>query len=145
MVQRYFQIISWLKKLDFLPLLLLRLIIAYGMYKPAMKKVDNFDAIVKWFTSMEIPLPTLSAYLATATEVATLVLLPLGLGIRFISIPLMFTMFVAIKTVHWNNGFKAVDNGFEIPLYYLLMTLVLFIYGSGKAGLDYWIGKKINK
>lgn len=145
MIARYFKFTTFLAKLDFLPLLAIRLIIAYGMYGPAMKKVEHFDGIVNWFTKMGLPAPTLNAYLATTTEVLALILLPLGLGIRFISVPLMITMLVAIKTVHWENGFKAAQNGFEIPLYYFIMLFVLFIYGSGKAGADYWIAKAINR
>ena len=80
---------------------------------------------------MGYPVPLLSAYLAATTEALGVVLLALGLGTRLISVPLMFTMLVAIFTVHIGNGFNAGDNGFEIPLYYLFMLFVLFVYGSG--------------
>jgi putative oxidoreductase len=71
-------------------------------------------------------------------------LLILGLGTRFISIPLMVTMLVAIKTVHWQNGFPAGDNGWEIPFYYLLMLFVLLAFGSGKISVDFLI-KRLKK
>jgi uncharacterized membrane protein YphA (DoxX/SURF4 family) len=35
-------------------------------------------------------------------------MLLLGLGVRWISIPLMVTMLVAIFAVHWQNGWQAV-------------------------------------
>ena len=65
----------------------------------------------------------------------------IGIGVRFISIPLMVIMLVAITTVHFGNGFEAGDNGFEIPLYYLLMLFTLFVYGGGKLSLDGFIKK----
>jgi len=118
-------------------LLFLRLILAYGFYTPAMNKWSDMDSIVSWFeNSLELPFPTLNAYMAAGTEAAGVVLLTLGLGTRFISAGLMIVMVVAITTVHLSNGFSAGDNGFEIPLYYMLMLLVLFSHGAGKISLD---------
>lgn len=133
-----------LKKFDHLrdlSLLFLRLILAYGFYMPAVNKWKNMEGIAQWFESMNYPLPLLNAYLAGITEAAGVVLLLLGLGTRIISIPLMFTMLVAIFTVHIGNGFAAGDNGFEIPLYYLLMLFVLLSYGAGKYSLDFILKK----
>ncbi len=122
-----------------IPLLLIRLILAYGFYGPAMKKLGNPDAVASWFASMNYPLPTVSAYLAGITEFAGFILLALGFGTRIISAPLMFIMIVAIATVHWSAGFAASANGFEIPLYYFIMLSVLLVNGSGKISLDYAI------
>lgn len=52
-------------------------------------------------------------------------------------------MIIAIVTVHFGNGFDAGDNGFEIPLYYILMLLTLFSFGAGKYSLDQFL--KLNK
>ena len=54
-------------------------------------------------------------------------------------------MMVAIKTVHWENGFPAGENGYEIPLYYLLMLITLMCFGSGKISLDHFVKKYLNK
>ncbi len=129
-------------KLQDIALLALRLVLAYGFYEPAMKKVKDVNAIGQWFDSLGIPLPKLNAYLATGTELAGFVLLALGLFTRIISVPLMIVMGVAIFTVHAKNGFAAGENGFEIPLYYLLMLLTLFAFGPGKISLDNLLGKK---
>lgn len=129
--------------LNDLPSLFFRLILAYGFYTPAMMKWGNINGIAEWFGSMGIPLPTLNAYLAASTEMAAVILLPLGLATRFISIPLMVTMLVAIVTVHLGNGFEAGNNGFEIPFYYLLMLFALLVNGGGKISLDFLISKKL--
>lgn len=141
----YFKFIAHLSNLVDIPLLAIRLTLAYGFYDPAIRKVEHFDGIVEWFTEMGLPLPTLQAYLATGAEVLAFILLPLGLATRFIALPLMITMVVAITMVHWENGFSAGDGGFEIPFYYLLMLSVLFFVGPGRISLDYWIGKWVNK
>ncbi|MBL7931913.1 MAG: DoxX family protein, partial [Bacteroidia bacterium] len=69
----------------------------------------------------------------------------LGFATRIISIPLIITMLVAIKTVHWTNGFEASENGFEIPLYYLVMLITLVFTGPGRISLDYFVKKLITK
>jgi putative oxidoreductase len=120
-----------------LSLLFMRLILAYGFYGPALKKLTNFDSIVAWFTnSLHLPFPYINAVLATTAEALGVVLLALGLKTRLISIPLMITMIVAIVTVHWKNGFAASANGYEIPLYYFIMLFVLATTGPGKYAID---------
>ncbi len=125
-----------------LALLFLRLILAYGFYGPAMMKWHNMHAIGDWFKSLGYPFPYVNAYLAGTTEMLGVILLVLGLGIRYISVALIFVMLVAITTVHLRHGFEAGNNGFEIPLYYALMLFALFAFGGGKYGLDYYLRKK---
>ena len=125
-------------------LLFLRLALAYTFWDTGKRKFEDISSIAEWFGSLEIPVPMLSAYMATYTELIGAVLLALGLGTRLISIPLIITMLVAIKTVHWENGFASGDNGYEIPLYFILMLFVLFTFGAGRLSLDYVIGKRIN-
>jgi len=120
-----------------LSLLLARLIIAYGFWEPAVNKWRDIDSVAQWFGSMGIPLPTLNAYMSASTEVLGVVLLTLGLFTRLISIPLMVIMVVAIVTVHITHGFSAGNNGFEIPLYYMLFLFIFVSHGAGKFSLDH--------
>jgi putative oxidoreductase len=114
-----------------------RLAVAYGFYEPAMMKWSDINAIADWFGSMGIPFPTLNAYMAASTELLGVILLTLGLFTRLISIPLIVVMIVAIATVHLGHGFSAGDNGFEIPLYYMLFLALFASLGAGKLSLDY--------
>ena len=139
------KIISQLKKLKDLPPLFFRLVLAYGFYGPATMKLKNFGGIVEWFTGMGMPLPKLNAFLATGTETAGFILVFLGLATRIISIPLIIVMIVAIATVHMGNGFEAGSNGFEIPIYYILMLFSLLITGPGKISIDSLIKNSLNK
>lgn len=141
-IAAYLRFINQLSKLKDFPLLLIRLVLAYGFFGPAKMKWKDISSIADWFSSMGIPAPSLSAYLAAGTEAAGVVMLALGIGTRLISIPLIITMLVAIKTVHWTNGFEASDNGFEIPLYYITMLITLLIFGAGSWSIDHFIDRK---
>jgi len=137
------QVIKIFSSFQDFSLLIIRLILAYGFYEPAMKKLSNFQSVVEWFgNSLHIPFPFLNAILAVTTEVSGIILLSLGLMTRFISIPMMFIMVVAIATVHGSHGFHASNNGFEIPLYYMIMLFVLLANGPGKFSLDETLFKK---
>jgi len=127
-----------LQNFQSLSLLLARLAVAYGFYEPAMSKWKDIDGIASWFGTMGIPFPTLNAYMAASTEALGIVLLTLGLFTRLISIPLMVVMVVA----HLAHGFSAGDNGFEIPLYYMLFLLIFASHGAGKFSVDYFLFEK---
>lgn len=133
---------SLLSSLSHLPPLIFRLVLAYGFYDPAMKKLADIESFAGFLGSMNFPFPLANAYLAAGTEAAGVVLLTLGLFTRLISIPLMFVMIIAISTVHLGSGFQASNNGFEIPLYYLLMLFSLLVTGAGKYSIDGILGKK---
>lgn len=100
---------------DWLAPLLLRLYLAPVFWMAGSNKLKAFDSTVEWFGNAEwglgLPLPWLMAALATASELGGAVLLALGLGVRWISLPLMVTMLVAIFTVHWSNGWLAIAEG----------------------------------
>lgn len=145
MIEKYKSVVKQLSKLKDIHLLVVRLILAYGFYNPAIMKWQNINSIADWFGEMGIPLPKLNAYMAASTEMAGVVLLTLGLASRIISIPLIFVMIVAIVTVHIGNGFEAGNNGFEIPVYYILFLFTILIYGSGKFSLDHILTSKMNK
>ena len=142
MIEKYKLVVAHLAKLKDVHLLVVRLILAYGFYNPAIMKWQNINSIAEWFGEKGIPLPTLNAYMAASTEMAGVVLLTLGLASRIISIPLIFVMIVAIVTVHLGNGFEAGNNGYEIPVYYILLLLVILIYGAGKLSVDNIIKNK---
>ncbi len=120
-------------------LLLARLLVAYGFYEPAMNKWADIGSVAEWFGSMGIPFPLLNAYMAASTEIAGVILLTLGLLTRLISLPLIIIMIVAIITVHLPHGFSAGNNGFEIPLYYMIFLLGFVSHGAGKFSLDRFI------
>lgn len=126
-----------------LALFAMRLTLALGFYKPAVSKLYNFPAIVEWFANdLHLPYPYLNALFATATEALGVIFMVLGFKTRFIAIPMMVIMVIAITTVHLPNGFSAANNGFEIPFYYLIMLALIVTTGPGKYSLDETFLKK---
>lgn len=97
---------------DFLAPLLLRLYLVPVFWMAGWTKLQNFGGTVEWFGNADwglgLPLPYLMAALATAAELGGAVLLAVGLAVRWIAIPLLVTMFVAIAAVHWDNGWLAI-------------------------------------
>lgn len=109
---------DWLEltfRADMIAPLLLRAYLAPVFYMAGINKYNGFDSTVAWFGNPDwglgLPMPWLMAFLATATELAGAVLLALGFAVRWISIPLMVTMLVAMFTAHWQNGWLAISTG----------------------------------
>ena len=134
--------IAAIQRLADLPPFIFRLILAYGFYEPAMTKWKNLGGVAEWFGQMGIPFPTLNAYMAASTEAIGVALLTLGLATRFISIPLMVVMVVAVVTVHWSNGFACGKNGFEVPFYYFFMLFSLLVTGAGRISVDAYLKRR---
>jgi len=105
---------------DFLGPLALRLYLVPVFWVAANNKWNPFDSsssidsTAEWFGNAEwglgLPLPYLNAYMAWGAEYFGAILLLLGLGVRWISIPLMVTMLVAVATVHWEHGWQALND-----------------------------------
>jgi uncharacterized membrane protein YphA (DoxX/SURF4 family) len=93
-----------LSKADFIGALLLRIYLAPIFILAGHNKLNNLENVSYWFESLGIPFPELMAWLAGLTEFGGGFLLLLGLGVRLISLPLMFTMVVAAVTAHWEFG-----------------------------------------
>lgn len=97
---------------EFLAPLALRLYLAPIFWMAGYSKMTGFENTAAWFGNPDwglgLPAPTLMAFLATATEVVGAVMLLLGFGVRYISIPLMITMLVAIFAVHLQHGWQAI-------------------------------------
>jgi len=98
----------------FLAPLVLRLYLVPVFWVAGMNKVNTFDDIVSWFGNPDwglgLPMPEVMAFLATAAEVGGAVLLLFGFATRWVSIPLMVTMIVAITTVHLQHGWQSVHD-----------------------------------
>lgn len=123
-------------------LLLARCMIAYGFTFPALMKIHDIDATARWFDSYGIPFASITGMFVSTIEVTGIILLTLGLFTRFIAILLCFVMIGAIFFVHLHHGFSAAQNGFEIPLYYLIFLMIFASYGPGKYSLDYFLFKE---
>jgi len=97
---------------DFLAPLALRLYLAPIFWMAGTSKFGAFEDTAAWFGNKEwglgLPFPEVMTFLAASTETVGAIMLLVGLGVRYISIPLMFTMLIAIFSVHWQNGWQAI-------------------------------------
>ena len=97
---------------DFLAPLALRLYLIPIFWMAGTSKFVSFEDTVRYFGNPDwglgLPFPVLMVALAAGAEVVGAVLLLIGLGVRWIAIPLMFTMLVAAFTAHWHNGWQAI-------------------------------------
>ena len=105
-----------LRHLDGLAPLALRLYLVPVFWMAGTQKLSGIESTIEWFGNPEwglgLPFPGLLAYMAAYTEAIGALLLLVGLATRWISIPLMVTMLVAIFAVHWDNGWAAIaDSG----------------------------------
>ncbi|MGD8207574.1 MAG: DoxX family protein, partial [Thiohalocapsa sp.] len=112
LLNRLQDLIESFRALDFLAPLALRLYLAPVFWVAGTNKIAGFSSTVEWFGNPDwglgLPAPLLMATLATATEVIGALFLLLGFAVRWISIPLMVTMLVAMFTVHIENGWQAI-------------------------------------
>jgi len=103
------------KAVDWLGPLALRLYLAPVFWMAGTNKIDGWENTVAWFGSSDwglgLPFPALLAFLAVGSEVVGAIALVIGLGVRWICIPLMITMAVAAATAHWQNGWLAIATG----------------------------------
>ncbi len=100
---------------DFLGPLALRLYLVPTFWMAGDTKLADMDSTIEWFGNPDwglgLPFPELMAWLATLTETGGAIMLLIGFGVRWISIPLMVTMVVAAVSVHWQNGWLAIAEG----------------------------------
>ena len=94
---------------DFLGPLALRLYLVPVFWMAGMKKLADPEGTIQWFAhALNLPFPVLMFWMASLTEAVGAILLLLGLCTRWIAVPLMATMLVAIVTVHWEFGWLAI-------------------------------------
>ncbi len=130
---------------DFLSMLLLRLFIAWEFWGAGQKKLGGtnwFDNIVDDFPFPFNVIPTsISWFLATWSEVLGAIAIAIGLATRFWVFTLIILDIVAWYSVHAGNGYNVCDNGYKLPLIYLIILLVLFFSGPGKLSIDHIIAR----
>ncbi|MFT4926842.1 MAG: putative oxidoreductase [Phenylobacterium sp.] len=100
------------RKLDFLAPLLMRLYLVPIFWMAGTHKIEGFDDVVQWFGNddwgLGLPFPMLMVILAIGAEVLGAISLLLGFGLRLMAIPMMFTMVIAMTSVHGEFGWQAI-------------------------------------
>ena len=113
--------------------LILRLSVAILMLTHGFPKLEKIIAGNFAFSDPIGLGSTLSLILTVFAEFLCSILIAIGLGTRFATLPLLFTMFVILFIVH---GDKPVMDHYNVVLY-LISYMILLITGSGKFSADY--------
>ena len=129
-----------------LSLLGLRLLIAWEFWEAGLEKLNGDN----WFTNVsgDFPFPfnviptNISWFMATWTEIIGALALTIGLATRFWAVSLIILDIVAWTSVHAGNGYNVCDNGFKLPLIYLIMLIPLALNGPGKLSVDHLFALK---
>ena len=124
----------------------LRLLLAWEFWEAGVMKYSGDN----WFINIQADFPfpfsvvpvDISWFLATWTELLGAVALVIGLGTRFFSVSLIILTVVAWVSVHSGNGYNVCDNGYKLPLMYLVIFVPLLLNGAGKLSLDHWLARR---
>ena len=114
-------------------LLTLRLAFGCFMVVHGWEKFSNFSTMAETFPDPLGMGNQLSLIFAIGAELGCSILLILGLGTRLVSLPLAFTMFVALFLVHGEDPWKKQ----ELAACYLAVYVSILFLGPGKFSLDH--------
>lgn len=126
-------------------LFLIRLIVAIVLIYHGSGKLfgafggPGLEGFAGWLGSMDIPVPSVSAFLAATAEFFGGLALLLGLWIQWTALPAAFTMLVAAFGAH--SGFDGQKGGMEYPLTLAIVLIGLALIGSGRLSLTTFLSR----
>jgi putative oxidoreductase len=126
--------------LQSLLLLAIRLYWGWQLFESGVGKFRNIDKVVEFFGSLNLPAPEITARLISGLELAGGALLFLGLFSRPIALILTGNMIGAYITADREafSSFLSDPDKFQgaAPFIYLLVSLIILIFGPGSLSLD---------
>ncbi|MBJ7449557.1 MAG: DoxX family protein [Parachlamydiales bacterium] len=149
-MQRFYnKLISFGNFLQPLFLVAIRLFWGWGFVMAGLGKFTHMHKTIATFGKIGLPVPLLSAYAAASVELVCGALLVLGLFSRLVTLPLIATMMIALGTAH----IDALRHIFEdphaftrqAPFLYLLICIIILVFGPGCLSIDYLLKKKGTK
>ncbi len=131
-----------LEGLERLAVLILRLFLGFAFMMHGSQKVlgafggPGIAGVAGMLTKLGLEPAQILAWVLSVTEFVGGICLVLGFLTRFWAAGLVIDMGVAIAKVHMTNGFFASKNGFELPLAFGVMALVILLTGPGSLSVD---------
>jgi putative oxidoreductase len=130
-------------------LLVIRLYWGWQLYESGVGKFRNIDKVVEFFGSLNLPGPEVTARLISGLELVGGALLFLGLFARPISLILIGNMIAAYWTADREALFSLLSDPDKFqgaaPFIYLLVCLIVLIFGPGSLSVDGLISRLWNK
>jgi putative oxidoreductase len=127
-------------------LLALRLVVGLSMAAHGAQKLlgwfggPGLTRTAEFFAALGFRPARPLAAVASVTEIASGLLMALGLLGPVGPALLISVMLVAMMSVHWSNGFFAQQQGIEINVLYVASALALALTGPGVYSLDALFG-----
>jgi putative oxidoreductase len=148
LARRYYEVVVLNANLLRSPLLLfLRAYFFWQLFLSGIGKLSNIGKISEYFTSLDIPWPTLNAYLAGSTETFCSLFLIFGIASRLAAIPVVFTMIVAYLTADQEAVTSMLSDSDKFvkaePFPFLLLALIVFVFGPGQLSVDALFRRKL--
>jgi putative oxidoreductase len=148
LARRYYEVVVLSANSLRPPLLLfLRVYFFWQLFLAGIGKLSNIGKISEYFASLDIPLPTLNAYLAGAAETFCSLFLIFGIASRLAAIPVVFTMIVAYLTADQEAVRSMLSNSDKFvkadPFPFLLLALFVFVFGPGQLSVDALFKRKL--
>ena len=118
--------------------LILRLTVGIMILFHGVEKIIHGIKGVKYLVT-NVGLPEFFAYGVYVGEIVMPILIILGVYARVASLVLAFSMLVAILLAYGGSLFTLSKHGapsFELPFLYLIMSILIFLVGSGKYSVN---------
>jgi putative oxidoreductase len=130
-------------------LLAVRLYWGWQFAQTGWGKLNDISKVIGFFTDLGIPAPALNAYFVSALEFGGGLLLVFGLGSRLIALPLVIDMIVAYIAADREALFSIISNPDKFtaaaPYTFLVASLIVLIFGPGKASVDAFLAGRIGR
>lgn len=134
-------------------LLPLRLIVGYGFLAHGLAKWSRGPASFGLLLHhIGVPFPLATAWMVTLLEVFGGLAILAGVFVALASVPLVFSLLVAMVTVHLRYGFSSINTigltasgpifgppGYEIDLLYIASLIALALLGPGPLSVGRWL------
>ncbi len=126
-------------------LLLVRLSAGIVFAQSGWGKLHNLEQLVAFFRELGIPAAELQAPFVSGLELAGGIALILGVASRFLALPLIGTMVVAMLTAKASEVEGWTDVLGFIEWHYLVFFAVVVLCGPGTLSIDHLLGKRLFK
>ena len=130
-------------------LLALRIIWGFEFFQSGLGKWHDMPGVIKYFSSLNIPMASFNAYFVGTLELVGGLLLLVGLCSRLAALLLALTMMVAYATAHM-NAVKALFSDPTLfvkqdPFWFLVTALFVFAFGPGIFSIDVLLKRYVFK
>lgn len=124
-----------------LALLIVRVAVGLTLAAHGVKKfTSGIDGVAKWFAGMGMKPGKAHAVLAAGGEITSGLLLAGGLLTSFAALGFVGLMAVAAYTVHIENGFFILDEGWEYVFVLAVVAVTIAMIGPGDWSVDHALG-----